>query len=231
MGINPSNLYFDRPENIEVGYEKFFQIFKNLEKRKYISRTSFVGGNYCINEMGEEYIGKLLKKLKKRDYNAYYSLLEYSPIIELKEKIRSIQNFIINGIILSALIFLINQYPPDSIYIFIFLMVLTVIFFVLTMSNLSYIASDMGLEIRKKYVGKFWSFVDKNEDLFFNIFYIVVLGLGLLLINKFLGLELQAIVTFIILTLFIEYFLKRRTLRSIFKRYKEKIKILHIGRK
>ncbi len=222
-GINVPNLYFKRPEDMEFSYQKFYDIIRELENQKLITKASIIGGHHCITENGTKEIKERLNWLKKEEIRKYQRTIQFSPMVEIKERISNIEEFISNSVLAMSSFIIYAHILTDDSYIDLFFTFLTVLFSIYAMKNFSFIVSFAFERFRENFAIKFWNYIDKQErNLFHIIFLIAVIGISYFL--NYMGIEWNWIIGTIALTLIGNAIWNRKALFNKFMKFKEKYK-------
>lgn len=138
FGFNLTTWYFlKRPNDLELDLDQFNKTIENMEKEGLLQRASQISGNYCLTDRGKKEATKIKKRLK---FDDYYFIISKFPEIELKERIETLEVFIIATFLL-VLVFYWGKIPVSTYgkNFYIFLGILAVFTFVFTLSLFHFI--------------------------------------------------------------------------------------------
>lgn len=110
-GLNLTNWYtLNRPDELELSFPDFSKIIDEMEDIGLLRRASSIGGNHCLTDKGKKEVLQLKKRL---NFNDYYYIISKFPIIELRERIETLEFLIITSFCLFWIV-LLEQIPLSS---------------------------------------------------------------------------------------------------------------------
>lgn len=114
-GINLSDWYRRRPEELKISFGQFHKKIENMEKKNLIKRAKLVVGHHCLTDTGKK---KALSIKNELNFKEYYSLISHFPEIELRDRVETIERFIMASLLLLLLYFIGNTPFPFFIVAF-----------------------------------------------------------------------------------------------------------------
>lgn len=110
-GLNLTNWYsLNRPDELELSFPDFSKIIDEMEDNGLLRRASSIGGNHCLTDKGKKEVLQLKKRL---DFDDYYYIISKFPIIELRERIETLEFLIITSFGLFWIV-LLEEIPLSS---------------------------------------------------------------------------------------------------------------------
>lgn len=100
------------PSELDGRQDDLFKKIDEMEEDGFIKKTSYGAVNYSLSEKGKKEAIKLKKKLNFNDYNY---LISYFPEMELKDKVETLEAFILGTVSLFLLLKFIEL--PISSYV------------------------------------------------------------------------------------------------------------------
>jgi len=225
LGVNPADMYYRKPEIIDINLDKFMNILKRLQDNEYVSRSSILGGHICVTGKGEKELNKRMDKLKTEKQEKYVSLISLSPIYELKERVTTIEKIILYTFMggMFLYIFTISQQNMNSILKMGWATV-TILFFFHSIINFTTLILFAKRGIRERILEKFWDIIDKNEKLIFYIIIISIVISGSYILNKSFEFKIEMIIGAVILGILVNIILNCRRLQNKFSQFKKRMK-------
>ena len=106
-GINLDVWYSKRPSEMDLDFQKYIKLIKKMEKDGLIKGATQILGNHILTKNGHK---KAIKNKRKMKFVDYYSFITKFPEIELRERIETIESFLISAVLFTVA-FLWGQQP------------------------------------------------------------------------------------------------------------------------
>lgn len=98
-GFNIKKWFLEKPDDFDINNPEFVNLMDRLETEGILKRASKDPNNFYLSDKGKKELTKLKKKLK---FKEYIHIISNFPEIELKERIKSLESFIILSIFLAV---------------------------------------------------------------------------------------------------------------------------------
>lgn len=173
----------EKPDEFVINNTDFRNLIDNLERNGIIKTALRESANFYLSDKGKKELDGLKKELKFKDF---YHVISNFPNIELKERVKLLESFVLSSIILtvgSVVILRLSQiysFPSSNIIYFI----LFLYFFIIIASyyvgyNLAGIIlfwiNDVQRETLWKYKEWFWNNQDIIKTVSSGLFIIVII--------------------------------------------------------
>lgn len=220
-GYDAVKLYHQRPDFLDVQFDKFFNLLRELENEDFIKHNKkTLSLSFFLTEKGEKEVRKFYHP---SNIKSFYELLRYFPELELKDRIENIESFIFSTIFLFLSLYFITKRPFKNTY---FLLFLLGVFMTSLVNAASYFSVITHLVLEKfTFISKS-KIIDLYEDNRNSIGYFLVLlftVVGLVTL-EYLGLTYVQLVIAVILQAIFWALLNIEKIKDYFKTRKLKIR-------
>jgi hypothetical protein len=179
-------LQFEKPKEFDIHFTNFQSLIDGLEEKGILKRALKEQVNFYLSEKGKKELAALKKQMT---FKEYILVISNFPIIELKERVKSLESFVLSSIILgigSVVLFGLSQilisYGRNITYVILFL------YFVFTIIASYYIGNNLGIiilfrtnDMRKEtlwiYKEWYWDNRDVINKVITGLFTIIIIGL------------------------------------------------------
>ncbi len=99
----------EKPDEFDINNTDFRDLIDKLETQGILKRALREQGNFYLSDKGKKELNDLKRQLK---FKEYYHVISNFPEIELKERVKSLESFVLSSIILtvgSVVIFRLSQ--------------------------------------------------------------------------------------------------------------------------
>lgn len=215
-GFDINKWYFEKPDEFNINPAKFQELIDRLEKDEIIKRASKEPINYYISDKGKRELTTLKKQLK---FKEYYLIISNFPVIELKERVGYLENFIILSISLVVMIGLnsfVSQHINNISYLILFLFFSLFIFIVsfYVGFNLGSIVLFWIISMQKETLWKYKEWLWNNQNKIIGVISVLFIIFIIFLLDYMQLSKLKDSIVIIVLGLIVYWISERKKINE-----------------